>query len=207
MTTTPQKTTFGEMREFGVRDVLIYCRNHRCSHSTTLSADQWPDNIRLVRRGARTSSAAACGHAWCGNPAEVSRTTKMGSRLVPHPSGFIKPCLPFEGIPTAFRLALGSLGANARQRVSDMWSPAGRRRPCICSGAQMNSEGCLPSSRWIEKSPFRVNRVALTGRRSFSDFSREPNLPFLLLGLSYMRDLPPERADSPEGGVDGGGVS
>ena len=47
MTTTPQKTTFGEMREFGVRDVLIYCRNHRCSHSTTLSADQWPDNVRL----------------------------------------------------------------------------------------------------------------------------------------------------------------
>ena len=36
--------------------------------------------------------------------------------------------------------------------------------------------------------------------------SREP--PFLLLGLSYMRDLPPERADSPQeriGGVDGGG--
>jgi len=37
-------------------------------------------------------------------------------------------------------------------------------------------------------------------------FSREPS--FLLLGLSYMKDLPPERADSPReriGGVDGGG--
>ena len=28
--------------------------------------------------------------------------------------------------------SLGNRGANARQRVSDMWSPAGRRKPCIC---------------------------------------------------------------------------
>ena len=31
-TTYPQKITFGEIRESGVRDVLIYCRDHRCSH-------------------------------------------------------------------------------------------------------------------------------------------------------------------------------
>ena len=56
MTTVPQKITFGEMRESGVRDVLIYCRDHRCSHSTTLSADRWPDNVschRLSRHGMR----------------------------------------------------------------------------------------------------------------------------------------------------------
>jgi hypothetical protein len=29
MTTNPQKITFGEMRASGV---LIYCRDHRCSH-------------------------------------------------------------------------------------------------------------------------------------------------------------------------------
>jgi hypothetical protein len=29
--TTPQKITFGEMRASGVCDVLIYCRDHRCS--------------------------------------------------------------------------------------------------------------------------------------------------------------------------------
>jgi hypothetical protein len=43
-------------------------------------------------------------------------------------------------------------------------------------------------------------------RRLRANSSREP--PFLLLGLSYMRDLPPERADSSQeriGGVDGGG--
>jgi hypothetical protein len=28
----PQKITFGEMRASGARDVLIYCRDHHCSH-------------------------------------------------------------------------------------------------------------------------------------------------------------------------------
>jgi hypothetical protein len=32
--TYPQKITFGELRESGVRDVLIYCRDYHCSHST-----------------------------------------------------------------------------------------------------------------------------------------------------------------------------
>ena len=47
MTTYPEKITFGEMRDSGVREVLVYCRDHRCSHSATISADRWPDNIRL----------------------------------------------------------------------------------------------------------------------------------------------------------------
>jgi len=32
MTTYQQKITFGETRESEVRDVLIYCRDHHCSH-------------------------------------------------------------------------------------------------------------------------------------------------------------------------------
>jgi len=47
MTEQPQKITFGEMRESGVRGVLIYCADYRCSHSNAISADQWPDDIRL----------------------------------------------------------------------------------------------------------------------------------------------------------------
>jgi hypothetical protein len=43
----PQKITFGEMRESGVRGVLIYCSDYRCSHYVTASADPWPDDIRL----------------------------------------------------------------------------------------------------------------------------------------------------------------
>jgi hypothetical protein len=48
MTTSPsQKITFGEMRASGVRDVLVYCRDHRCSHHIAISADRWPDDVRL----------------------------------------------------------------------------------------------------------------------------------------------------------------
>jgi len=40
------KITFGDMRESGVRDVLIYCSDDRCSHSVEMMA-QWPDDVRL----------------------------------------------------------------------------------------------------------------------------------------------------------------
>jgi hypothetical protein len=44
----PQKITLGEMREMGVRGVLIYCSDYHCSHSVAMSGDdQWPDHIRL----------------------------------------------------------------------------------------------------------------------------------------------------------------
>ncbi|MBR0906321.1 MULTISPECIES: hypothetical protein [Bradyrhizobium] len=40
----PLKITFGEMREMGLRGVLIYCH---CGHHIALNADRWPDNVRL----------------------------------------------------------------------------------------------------------------------------------------------------------------
>jgi hypothetical protein len=43
----PQKITFREMREMGVRGVLVYCADYRCSHSIVVSADRWPDGMRL----------------------------------------------------------------------------------------------------------------------------------------------------------------
>ncbi|WFU37744.1 hypothetical protein QA640_25115 [Bradyrhizobium sp. CB82] len=43
----PQKITFGEMRKMGVRSVLVYCQDYRCSHSVALGADRWPDDLRL----------------------------------------------------------------------------------------------------------------------------------------------------------------
>ena len=39
MKTYPQKITFCEMRDSDVRDVLIYCRDHRCSHDVETTAD------------------------------------------------------------------------------------------------------------------------------------------------------------------------
>jgi hypothetical protein len=33
MTVRPQKITFGEMREMGIRGLLVYCADYRCGHS------------------------------------------------------------------------------------------------------------------------------------------------------------------------------
>jgi hypothetical protein len=45
--TRQQKITFGEMRASGVRGVLIYCSDYKCSHSIEMSADRWPDDLRI----------------------------------------------------------------------------------------------------------------------------------------------------------------
>jgi hypothetical protein len=57
----PQKITFGEMRgDMGVHGVLVYCADYRCSHSVALSADAWPDDMRLSDIEDRFV-CAACG--------------------------------------------------------------------------------------------------------------------------------------------------
>jgi hypothetical protein len=44
----PQKITFGEMRSAGgPTGIMVYCADYRCSHSVALSADHWPDHVRL----------------------------------------------------------------------------------------------------------------------------------------------------------------
>jgi hypothetical protein len=35
------------MRASGVRGLLIYCSDYHCSQWTTMSADRWPDDVRL----------------------------------------------------------------------------------------------------------------------------------------------------------------
>ena len=43
----PQKITFAEMRDMGIRGLLVYCADYRCSHSIAISGDGWPDDVRL----------------------------------------------------------------------------------------------------------------------------------------------------------------
>jgi hypothetical protein len=43
----PQKITLGEMREMGVRGVLVCCSDYKCSHWGRIIADRWPDHVRL----------------------------------------------------------------------------------------------------------------------------------------------------------------
>jgi hypothetical protein len=47
MVERPVKITFAEMRDSGVRGILVYCTDYRRSHSTALMADHWPGNVRL----------------------------------------------------------------------------------------------------------------------------------------------------------------
>jgi hypothetical protein len=56
----PQKITFAEMRDMGVRGLLVYCSDYHCSHSTTISGGRWPDDMRLSDLGPRFIGAA-CG--------------------------------------------------------------------------------------------------------------------------------------------------
>jgi hypothetical protein len=78
------------MRESGVRGVLIYCSDYRCSHSITANADPWPDHIRLsdfevafrlyslrqARSGHQTrSSLLQAGRHWCAYAGLSSQMT------------------------------------------------------------------------------------------------------------------------------------
>jgi len=38
-----RKIIFGEK---GVRGLLVYCADYRCSHSIAISGDRWPDDLR-----------------------------------------------------------------------------------------------------------------------------------------------------------------
>jgi len=56
----PAKIIFAEMRESGVRGVLVYCADYCCSHSIAISADRWPDDLRLSDIEDRFT-CSACG--------------------------------------------------------------------------------------------------------------------------------------------------
>jgi hypothetical protein len=38
--TRPQKITLGEMRAMGIRGLLIYCSDYKCSHNVEISAKE-----------------------------------------------------------------------------------------------------------------------------------------------------------------------
>jgi hypothetical protein len=42
----PTKITFADMRARGVRGLLIYCADYRCSHSIAINGDRWPTASR-----------------------------------------------------------------------------------------------------------------------------------------------------------------
>ena len=45
-----QKITLGQMRYSGVRGLLVYCADYKCSHLATFApteVDKWPDSVLL----------------------------------------------------------------------------------------------------------------------------------------------------------------
>ena len=73
-TDRPVKITFAQMRESGVRGLLVYCQDHRCSHSLAISGDAWPDDARLSDIEARFV-CTACGKRGptCGRASFLER--------------------------------------------------------------------------------------------------------------------------------------
>jgi hypothetical protein len=67
----PVKITFGELRASGVRDVIIYCRDHRCSHQIETNADGWPDHVRLSDIACRIAASDLVAHNYFYPPAWV----------------------------------------------------------------------------------------------------------------------------------------
>jgi hypothetical protein len=57
---TERKITFGEMRDMGVRGLLIYCSDYHCNHSLAISEARWPDDVRLSDMQDRFA-CTACG--------------------------------------------------------------------------------------------------------------------------------------------------
>jgi hypothetical protein len=64
----PRKISFGEMREMGVRGLLIFCSDYHCSHWVAISGDRWPDDVRLSDIEPRFTCQTCCTKI--GRPAE-----------------------------------------------------------------------------------------------------------------------------------------
>jgi len=69
-----QKITFGEMRASGASGVVIFCSDYHCAHSVKLSADRWPDHMRL----SDLESRLVCGT--CGRRGADVRPDYQGAR-------------------------------------------------------------------------------------------------------------------------------
>jgi hypothetical protein len=89
MSARQEKITFAEMRAAGVRVILVYCSDYKCSHSLALMADQWPDDMRLSDIEPRFICAACSkrrgrAHAlfWVGVPEVPHDTTALSGSLL-----------------------------------------------------------------------------------------------------------------------------
>jgi hypothetical protein len=72
----PQGITFGEMRDMGVRGVLVYCADHKCSHSVAVSADQRGGGCRTSSRGSSVRAAASVARRFARTSTGIDRPSR-----------------------------------------------------------------------------------------------------------------------------------
>ncbi len=100
--TRQKKITFGEMRAAGVRGLLIYCSDYRCSHWTTMSADRWPHDVRLSDLE-RKFVCRVCGtHGADIRPESIeTRSSPTSDESGRHTPGLTKPLDRAQGMAEA----------------------------------------------------------------------------------------------------------
>ncbi len=82
------KITLGQMRAVGVRSLLIYCRDHHCSHSTRISGDAWGDAMRLSElEPLFTCTVFAASMAARYGPITASSRVDQASGVIPEKAG------------------------------------------------------------------------------------------------------------------------
>jgi hypothetical protein len=109
---TTQKITFGEMRPY-IRGLLIYCSDYRCSHGTAISADQWPDDVRLSDIEPRFTCQA------CGQRGADVRPDWASAEAMKLPAAEQKRKLTRDGLDfTANPGATGKMAWYGRARIA-----------------------------------------------------------------------------------------
>jgi hypothetical protein len=67
------------------RPLLVYCGDYKCAHSVVISAERWPDHVRLSDLEPKFT-CQVCGHAdlrWCrAAPAHQSRSTFSAKKSI-----------------------------------------------------------------------------------------------------------------------------
>jgi hypothetical protein len=116
-----QKITFAEMRASGVRGLLVYCSDYRCSHWTAISGDSWPDDVRLSdfeqRFFCKEVSRSAVRRPGCrrmARPKLVKRRGSMPDRVTQDDRAALLADVPF----CLFRVGRGMHGIALPVRLS-----------------------------------------------------------------------------------------
>jgi hypothetical protein len=176
VTDRPPKITFARMRAAGVRGLLVYCTDYRCTRSLAISGDAWGDDVRLSdieprfvwpaasgrRRSARSQLESTRSDRRYGLSIRI-RDSLLGRLAWPH-----NATQPIELPPTVAR----SFVRNMRAYFAAGRSPKGRC--CSASLAAQPTHGQDGQGVWGQRAiPRDEGPADVYSRRKFM---RQPPL-------------------------------